>query len=57
MKAIRFGADPPPAPGVLAALAAAELVLIGPSNPYVSIDPILGRPVCAPRSSACRWSR
>jgi LPPG:FO 2-phospho-L-lactate transferase len=43
VQAIRFGADPPPAPGVLAALAAAELVLIGPSNPYVSIDPILGR--------------
>ena len=43
VRAIRFGADPPPAPGVLPALAAADLVLIGPSNPYVSIDPILGR--------------
>lgn len=31
-----------PAPGVVEALAEAELVLIGPSNPYVSIDPILG---------------
>jgi LPPG:FO 2-phospho-L-lactate transferase len=31
-----------PAPGVLAALASADLVLVGPSNPYVSIDPILG---------------
>jgi LPPG:FO 2-phospho-L-lactate transferase len=30
-----------PAPGVLAALAEADLVLIGPSNPYVSIGPIL----------------
>lgn len=30
-----------PAPGVLDAIAAAELVLIGPSNPYVSIDPII----------------
>lgn len=36
--------SPPPAPEVLRALAEAELVLIGPSNPYVSIDPILGLP-------------
>ncbi len=31
----------PAAPGVLAALDAADLAVIGPSNPYVSIDPIL----------------
>jgi LPPG:FO 2-phospho-L-lactate transferase len=30
-----------PAPGVLEALAAADVVLIAPSNPYVSISPIL----------------
>jgi LPPG:FO 2-phospho-L-lactate transferase len=30
-----------PAPGVLDALAAADLLLIAPSNPYVSIGPIL----------------
>lgn len=30
-----------PAPGVLSALAAAEAILIAPSNPYVSIAPIL----------------
>lgn len=30
-----------PAPDVIPALAHAELVIIGPSNPYVSIDPIL----------------
>ncbi len=30
-----------PAPGVLEALASADLLLIGPSNPYVSIGPIL----------------
>jgi LPPG:FO 2-phospho-L-lactate transferase len=30
-----------PAPGVAAALGAAELILIAPSNPYVSIGPIL----------------
>jgi LPPG:FO 2-phospho-L-lactate transferase len=30
-----------PAPGVLAALAAADAILIAPSNPYLSIGPIL----------------
>ena len=30
-----------PAPGVLEALASADLLLIGPSNPYVSVGPIL----------------
>ncbi len=32
------------APGVLEAIAAAELVLLAPSNPYVSIGPILAVP-------------
>jgi LPPG:FO 2-phospho-L-lactate transferase len=41
VRAVRFDGRPPPAPGVLAAIADCELVLIGPSNPYVSIDPIL----------------
>jgi LPPG:FO 2-phospho-L-lactate transferase len=31
-------------PAVLAALADADVIVIGPSNPYVSIDPILGLP-------------
>lgn len=31
-----------PAPGVMEALQAADLVIICPSNPWVSIDPILG---------------
>jgi LPPG:FO 2-phospho-L-lactate transferase len=44
VRAVRFDGDPPPAPAALAALRDAELVLIGPSNPYVSIDPILSRP-------------
>lgn len=35
------GSDDRPAPGVLEALEAAELVVLAPSNPYVSIDPIL----------------
>jgi LPPG:FO 2-phospho-L-lactate transferase len=30
-----------PAPGVLDAISAADLLLIGPSNPYVSVGPIL----------------
>ncbi len=32
---------PDPAPGVLEAIEGAELVVIPPSNPYVSVDPIL----------------
>ena len=41
--AVRFegAGDARPAPGTLEALAAAELVLLAPSNPYVSIGPIL----------------
>ena len=40
---VRFegAGDAQPAPGVLEALAAADLILIAPSNPYVSIWPIL----------------
>ena len=33
-----------PAPGVLEALGAADLILIAPSNPYVSVAPILAVP-------------
>lgn len=33
-----------PAPGVMEAIAAAEVVVVCPSNPWVSIDPILGVP-------------
>jgi LPPG:FO 2-phospho-L-lactate transferase len=39
-----FDGLPPPSPGLLAEIEAAELVIIGPSNPYVSIDPILTLP-------------
>jgi LPPG:FO 2-phospho-L-lactate transferase len=38
---VRFVGEPKPAPGVLAALAEADAILIAPSNPYVSIWPIL----------------
>jgi LPPG:FO 2-phospho-L-lactate transferase len=43
VEAVRFeGAESArPAPGVLDAFAAAELIVIAPSNPYVSIAPIL----------------
>lgn len=43
-----------PAPGVLDALESAELVVVCPSNPWVSIDPILAvpgiRPAVAPKT-------
>lgn len=42
-----------PAPGVIEAIAQADVVVIGPSNPYVSVDPILAvdgvRDACASR--------
>jgi LPPG:FO 2-phospho-L-lactate transferase len=42
--AVRFDGDARPTPEVLAALADADLVVIGPSNPLVSIGPILALP-------------
>jgi LPPG:FO 2-phospho-L-lactate transferase len=41
---VRFDGDARATPAVLEALRGAELVVIGPSNPYVSIDPILSLP-------------
>jgi LPPG:FO 2-phospho-L-lactate transferase len=41
VRAVRIEGRPPPAAGVLEAIDACDLVLVGPSNPYVSIDPIL----------------
>lgn len=38
---VRFRGTDEASPEVLAALDAAQLVVIGPSNPYVSVDPIL----------------
>ena len=38
---VRFEGSTAPAPNVIAAIERADLVVIGPSNPYVSIDPIL----------------
>jgi LPPG:FO 2-phospho-L-lactate transferase len=39
--AVRFEGDAGPAPGVLEAIEGADVILIAPSNPYVSIWPIL----------------
>jgi hypothetical protein len=44
VRRVWFEGDPPPAPAVIPAIEAADLVIIGPSNPYVSIDPILSLP-------------
>ncbi len=44
VRGVRFEGVAPAAPGLVEALADAELVVIGPSNPYVSVDPILTRP-------------
>jgi LPPG:FO 2-phospho-L-lactate transferase len=41
---VRTGSDASATPEVLTALEAATCVIIGPSNPYVSIDPILALP-------------
>jgi LPPG:FO 2-phospho-L-lactate transferase len=38
---VRFEGNAAPAPGVLEALAGADAIVIAPSNPYVSIWPIL----------------
>lgn len=46
VRAIRFaGADAAtPAPGVEDAIAAADIILIAPSNPFLSVDPLLAVP-------------
>jgi LPPG:FO 2-phospho-L-lactate transferase len=55
--AVRFEGEAAPAPGVLEALAGADAILIAPSNPYVSIWPILAvrgiRDALAGRSVPC----
>jgi len=44
VRAIRWSDDPPPTPEVLAAIERADAIVIAPSNPYVSVDPILSLP-------------
>jgi LPPG:FO 2-phospho-L-lactate transferase len=41
VRAVRFAGESRPALGVVDAIAECDVVMIGPSNPYVSIDPIL----------------
>lgn len=41
VKRVWFDGTRTPAPGVVEAILAADVCLIGPSNPYVSVDPIL----------------
>jgi LPPG:FO 2-phospho-L-lactate transferase len=54
---VRYDGDADAAPGVLEAIEAADLLLIAPSNPYVSIGPILAvediRAELAARSVPC----
>ena len=54
---VRFEGEARPAPGVVEALAAADALLIAPSNPYVSIWPILAvrgvREALATRAVRC----
>jgi LPPG:FO 2-phospho-L-lactate transferase len=40
VRAVRFEGTRAPAAGLLAAIAACDFVVVGPSNPYVSVDPI-----------------
>ena len=44
VRAVRFDGDAHPTEAVLGAIAEADLVVIGPSNPMVSIGPILALP-------------
>ncbi|HEY3818012.1 MAG TPA: 2-phospho-L-lactate transferase [Polyangiaceae bacterium] len=41
VRAVHFEGAKKAAPGVLPAIVACDLVVVGPSNPYVSVDPIL----------------
>jgi LPPG:FO 2-phospho-L-lactate transferase len=42
VRAVRFeGARGTPAPGVLTAIESADVIVLAPSNPFVSLDPIL----------------
>jgi LPPG:FO 2-phospho-L-lactate transferase len=41
VRAVHFEGGRAPAPGVVAAIDACDVVVVGPSNPYVSVDPIL----------------
>jgi LPPG:FO 2-phospho-L-lactate transferase len=44
VRKVRFDGDPPPSPAALEAIDAADFLVICPSNPYVSVDPIITLP-------------
>ena len=44
VRAVRFDGDAQPTPAMLAGIEGADLIVIGPSNPIVSIGPILALP-------------
>jgi LPPG:FO 2-phospho-L-lactate transferase len=48
VRRISWSDDPPPTPEVVSALAQADVVIVCPSNPYVSVDPILTLPGVGP---------
>jgi LPPG:FO 2-phospho-L-lactate transferase len=54
VREVRFTGDLTPTPQVVAAIEAAEVVVIGPSNPIVSIGPILAGPIRAVVEARCR---
>ncbi len=54
VREVRFTGDLAPTPQVVAAIEAAEVVVIGPSNPIVSIGPILAGPIRAMVEARCR---
>lgn len=56
VRSVRFaGADSArPAPGVIEAIARADSVLIAPSNPFLSIDPVLAIPAIRDALVDCR---
>ena len=47
VREVRFDGDLMPTPQVLAAIETADVIVIGPSNPVVSIGPILAGPIAA----------
>ena len=54
VREVRFAGDPSPTPQVVATIEAAELIVVGPSNPIVSIGPILAGPIRAVVEARCR---
>lgn len=44
VRRVYFNGDPPPSPAALEAIDAADFIVICPSNPYVSVDPIITLP-------------